>query len=71
LEEIEEARTTFKQLSAEEVQQLTDNIIAGLPGRMTASYKLDDFRKMLANYQNMTSDTLRKNLVKFSPKQGQ
>ena len=63
--EIADAQQTFKAMSAGERTELTNNIIAGLPGKMTDSYGLDDFRKMLANYENMDSDTLRNNLLAF------
>ena len=64
-EEIEQAKLTFDQMTEEERTQLTNNIIAGLPGKMTDSYSLDDFRATLANYQNITSNTLRENLFSF------
>lgn len=63
--EINEAKKIFEQMSGAEKLQLTNNIIAGLPGKMTDSYGLDDFRIMLANYQGVTSDVLRKNLFSF------
>ncbi len=63
--EIEQAKRAFDAMSDAEKEQLTNNIIAGLPGRMTDSYSLDDFRTALANYQNMSSDALRDNLFAF------
>ena len=63
--EIENAKQTFDAMSGAEKTKLTNNIIAGLPGKMTASYSLDDFRVMLANYNGVSSDTLRKNLFSF------
>lgn len=63
--EIDEARQIFDAMSEAERTQLTDNIIAGLPGKMTDSYGLDDFRKMLANYQDVSSEVLRGNLFAF------
>ena len=65
LEEIAEAKKIFEAMSETERAALTKNIIAGLPGKMTDSYSLDDFRVMLANYKDMTSDTLRNNLFAF------
>ncbi|MBR9912387.1 MAG: mannonate dehydratase [Gammaproteobacteria bacterium] len=63
--EIEAAKRNFEAMSEAERTQLTNNIIAGLPGKMTDSYGLDDFRKMLANYKDVSSATLRKNLFAF------
>ena len=63
--EITEARQLYEAMSEAEREELTDNIIAGLPGRMTDSYGLDDFRTMLSNYRNVTHDILRGNLFAF------
>ena len=64
-EEIEEANRIFENMSETERTELTNNIIAGLPGRMTEAYGIDDFRAMLTNYKGMTRDTLRGNLFAF------
>lgn len=64
-EEIAEAKEIFEGMSKDEREQLTDNIIAGLPGKMTEAYGLDDFREMLAKYKDVNTDTLRKNLFSF------
>ena len=45
--------------------QLTNNIIAGLPGKMIEAYGLEDFRAMLDNYKDVDSAALRKNLFSF------
>ena len=63
--EIIEARQIFEAMSENEKTELTNNIIAGLPGKMTDSYGLDDFRAALSNYQDISSDTFRKNLFAF------
>ncbi|NHN37747.1 mannonate dehydratase [Pseudomaricurvus alcaniphilus] len=63
--EIAEAKQVFEAMSASERAELTSNIIAGLPGKMTDAYGIDDFRAMLANYKDVTSDTLRSNLFAF------
>jgi len=63
--EIAEAKQIFDTMPADEKTELTSNIIAGLPGRMTDSYDIDDFRKMLAHYKDVNSDTLRNNLFAF------
>ena len=66
--ELEEAKEIFEAMSDAEKTQLTNNIIAGLPGKMTEAYGLDDFREALANYKDMSSDTFRKNLFSFLSK---
>ncbi|MDX2416933.1 MAG: mannonate dehydratase [Xanthomonadales bacterium] len=63
--EIAEARQSYEAMSEIEREELTENIIAGLPGRMTDSYGLDDFRTMLSNYRDVDHDTLRGNLFAF------
>jgi mannonate dehydratase len=63
--EISQAQQTFSKMSADEKAQLTSNIIAGLPGKMTGSYKLEDFREALSKYKNISADNLRDNLVNF------
>ena len=64
-EELVEARQIFEAMSEDENTELTNNIIAGLPGKMTESYGLDDFRAALSNYKDMSSNTFRKNLFGF------
>ena len=63
--EIADAEALFVALSDTEKTQLTNNIIAGLPGKMTDAYGLETFRERLAEYQGMTKETLRKNLHHF------
>jgi mannonate dehydratase len=63
--EIAESYALYSAMSTAEKAELTENIIAGLPGRMTDAYGLDDFRAMLANYKGMTHEGLRDNLVSF------
>ncbi len=64
-DEVAEAKNIYDKMSKEERHALTDNIIAGLPGKMTESYGLDDFRSMLAHYKDVDSNRLRQNLVAF------
>lgn len=66
--EIAEAQQVFEAMDEEERTELTNNIIAGLPGKMTESYGLDDFRAMLANYKDIDSAALRHNLFEFLAK---
>ena len=63
--ELERARAVFEAMSSEERHSLTQTIIAGLPGKMTEAYSLDDFRKALARYAHMDHAALRANLVAF------
>ena len=63
--EIAEAQQVFEAMDEDERTELTNNIIAGLPGKMTESYGLDDFRAMLANYKDIDSAALRHNLFEF------
>ena len=63
--EIQDAKLVVESMSEAQRTELTNNIIAGLPGKMTDSYGLDDFRAMLSYYKDVTSDTLRKNLFAF------
>ena len=64
-EELAQAKEVFSAMSEEEQALLTKNIIAGLPGKMTDAYTIDNFRSMLANYKDITKDILRKNLFSF------
>lgn len=64
-DEIAEAKHVFASLNEEEKTQLSNNIIAGLPGKMTSAYTLDDFRSALAAYQGIDHSTLRDNLFSF------
>jgi mannonate dehydratase len=64
-DEITQAKAVFDAMSETERTELTDTIIAGLPGKMTDSYGLDDFRAMLAKYRNVSPEILRANLLSF------
>jgi len=64
-EELTQAKAVFSDMSADERTLLTKNIIAGLPGKMTDAYSIDNFRSMLANYKDITKAILRKNLFSF------
>ena len=63
--ELATAKAVFAEMSDDEKTQLTNNIIAGLPGKMTDSYDLESFRQQLAQYQAISSDQLRANLLQF------
>lgn len=64
-EEIAEAKAIFESMSDNDKRQLSDNIIAGLPGKMTGDYSLENFRGALADYRDIDHDTLRANLHAF------
>ena len=63
--EIEDAKHVFDEMSETDRTELTNNIIAGLPGKMTDSYGLDDFKTMLNHYKDIDTETLRRNLFSF------
>ena len=63
-EEQQRAEQRFLQMDGAEKQQLTRNIIAGLPGA-EESFTLDEFRRELDRYRNIDAATLRRNLILF------
>ena len=63
--EISFANNTYKAMSEIEKETLKNNIISGLPGSMTESYTLNDFKKILAKYKNISVENLRDNLLNF------
>jgi len=64
-EELTQAKNIFEAMSNDDKALLTKNIIAGLPGKMTDSYTIDNFRATLATYKDISKDVLRKNLFSF------
>lgn len=64
-DEIARARAVFETMDAAERADLTKTIIAGLPGKMTDAYSLEDFRAALARYDAVDHDGLRQNLFAF------
>jgi len=61
---LQKAKAYFEQMTAEERQQLTKNIIAGLPGA-EEGYTTDEFLKVLASYNGIDAATLKSNLFYF------
>ncbi|MEM6525680.1 MAG: mannonate dehydratase [Bacteroidota bacterium] len=62
--ETQKAKEKFEALSEEEKQKLIHNITAGLPGS-EESYSVVDFKKKLAEYDDIDANTLKNNLVEF------
>jgi len=60
----ETAKTYFDALTDTEKQQLSNNIIAGLPGA-EEGYSLAEFNTILASYDNVGPAELKKNLFEF------
>lgn len=59
-----QAKELYDQMSTKARQILSRNILAGLPGS-EEGYEMDTFREKLANYDNVSSDELRRNLIAF------
>ncbi len=57
-------RAYFDQMSKEDIQKLSKNIIAGLPGA-EEGYSIEDFRTVLEQYHHISEDGLRENLIHF------
>ncbi len=60
------AKTYFEKLSETAKEQLTSNIIAGLPGGMTEGVNsISDFQNILNTYATIDASQLRGNLIAF------
>lgn len=60
----EDAKSYYDKLTSEERQQLSNNIIAGLPGA-EEGYSLDEFNTILETYEAIGSSELKKHLFEF------
>ena len=63
-EQILAAQLLFEKMTPDHKDQLTKNIIAGLPGAEEA-YSLEQFQQAIDTYENIGADQLRDNLVAF------
>ncbi len=61
-EEQRQAEVYFKAMSEADIDKLTRNIIAGLPGA-EEGYTLDQFRARLAEYDHIDKAQLRENMA--------
>ena len=59
------AQSVYDAMSPGEIETLTKNISAGLPGATTSSANLDAFRDRIACYRGITPDKMRANVVAF------
>ena len=55
------ARKALDAMTPDEIETLTQNISAGLPGATTSSANLDAFRERIASYRGITPDMMRAN----------
>ncbi len=62
--QLNNAKTWYDNASEEDINRLTKNIIAGLPGSSEGS-TIEEFREKIATYKNIGDKELRQNLYSF------
>ena len=62
--QIEKATTFFNNASEEEIKELSDTVLKGLPGS-EESFKLNEFQDILDGYKDINSHKLRSHLIYF------
>lgn len=63
-DQIEKGRQRYEKMSKEDIEKLTRNMIAGLPGA-EESFTLEQFQAALDTYKGITENELRNNLFYF------
>ena len=61
---LKEAENYAEKLSNQEIDKLTETILAGLPGS-EEGYSYEEFREMLSTYDGITAKDLQSNLIYF------